>query len=137
MYYDPKITVRIGDKLSEPSEYLCGGISVVEVPGLSIRIPGLLFADDAVVLADSAENLQTSLDAITVWSGTWEMAMNASKCAIMAVNCDDPAELTLQRQTICTTDQYTCFSYIMIKKWGVVDNIKINVQKAKKALHST
>ncbi|OMJ12270.1 hypothetical protein AYI69_g9472, partial [Smittium culicis] len=24
MYHDPKITVRIGDKLSGPSEYLCG-----------------------------------------------------------------------------------------------------------------
>ncbi|OMJ14282.1 Retrovirus-related Pol polyprotein from type-1 retrotransposable element R2, partial [Smittium culicis] len=123
MYHDPKITVRIGDKLSGPSEYLCGvrqgcpaspilfdffindifkGISGVEVPGLPNRIPGLLFADDAVVLADSAENLQTSLDAITVWSDTWEMAVNASKCAIMAINCDDPAELTLQRQTIST-----------------------------------
>ncbi|OMJ21910.1 hypothetical protein AYI70_g3184 [Smittium culicis] len=63
----------------------------VEVPGIPSRIPGLLFADDAVVLADSAKNLQTSLDDITVWSDTWEMAVNASKCAIMAVNCDDPA----------------------------------------------
>ncbi|OMJ17876.1 hypothetical protein AYI69_g7262 [Smittium culicis] len=91
MYHDPKITVRIGDKLPGPSEYLCGvrqgcpaspilfdffindifkGISGVEVPGLPNHIPGLLFADDAVVLADSAENLQTSLDAITVWSDT-------------------------------------------------------------------
>ncbi|OMJ15842.1 Transposon TX1 protein, partial [Smittium culicis] len=119
LYYEPKLVVRIGDTVSEPSEYLCGvrqgcpaspilfdlfindifkDVIGVEVPGVPSRIPGLLFADDAVVLADSAENLQTSLDAITVWSDTWEMAVNASKCAIMAVNCDDPAELTLQRQ---------------------------------------
>ncbi|OMJ08094.1 Retrovirus-related Pol polyprotein from type-1 retrotransposable element R2, partial [Smittium culicis] len=128
MYRTLKIVVRVGNKVSNYADYHCGvrqgcpaspilfdffingifkGISGVEVPGLPNRIPGLLFADDAVMLADSAENLQTSLDAITVWSYTWEMAVNASKCAIMAINCDDPAELTLQRQTISTTDQYT------------------------------
>ncbi|OMJ18144.1 Transposon TX1 protein [Smittium culicis] len=86
MYYDPKIAVRVGDDISEPSEYHCGvrqgrpaspilfdlyindifsNVLDVDVPGLPNRIPGLLFADDAVVLADSAENLQTSLDAIS------------------------------------------------------------------------
>ncbi|OMJ13429.1 hypothetical protein AYI69_g9009 [Smittium culicis] len=90
----------------------------VEVPGIHNRIPGLLFANESVVLAESAINLKTSLDAITVWSDTWEMAVNASKCAIMAVNCDDPAELTLQRKTIRTTEQYTYLGYIMNGKWG-------------------
>ncbi|OMJ10859.1 LINE-1 retrotransposable element ORF2 protein [Smittium culicis] len=73
MYYDPKIAVRIDDDISEPSEYHCGvrqgcpdspilfdlyindifsDILCVDVPGLPNRIPGLLFADDAVVLAD-------------------------------------------------------------------------------------
>ncbi|OMJ11110.1 RNA-directed DNA polymerase from mobile element jockey, partial [Smittium culicis] len=142
---------------SEPSEYLCGvrqgcpaspilfdlfindifkDVIGVEVPGVPSRIPGLLFADDAVVLADSAENLQTSLDAITVWSDTWEMAVNASKCAIMAVNCDDPAVLTLQRQTICTTDQYTYLGYIMNPKWSVAGTIKNNKMKAQKAMYA-
>ncbi|OMJ09339.1 Transposon TX1 protein [Smittium culicis] len=88
MYYDPKIAVRIGDYISERSEYHCGvrqgcpaspilfdlyindifsDVLGVDVPGLPNHIPGLLFADDAVVLADSAENLQTSLDTISAW----------------------------------------------------------------------
>ncbi|OMJ09265.1 RNA-directed DNA polymerase from mobile element jockey, partial [Smittium culicis] len=100
------------------------------------RIPGLLFADDAVVLTDSAENLQTSLDAISAWSDAWEMAVNASKCAIMAINCDDAVEMTLQRQTIRTTDNYTYLGYIMNSKWGVSDTIKNNKLKAQKALYS-
>ncbi|OMJ13549.1 Retrovirus-related Pol polyprotein from type-1 retrotransposable element R2 [Smittium culicis] len=125
MYYDPKIAVRTGDDISERSEYHCGvrqgcpaspilfelyineilsDVLGVEVPGLPNRIPGLLFADDAVVLADSAENLQTSLDAISAWSDALEMVVNASKCAIMAINCDDAVEMTLKRQTIRTAD---------------------------------
>ncbi|OMJ28273.1 hypothetical protein AYI69_g2258 [Smittium culicis] len=86
MYYDPKIAVRIGEDISEPSEYHSGvrqGCPAspiifellindifsdalgVDVPDLTNRIPGLLFAEDAVVLEDSAEILKTSLDAIS------------------------------------------------------------------------
>ncbi|OMJ08992.1 hypothetical protein AYI70_g11191 [Smittium culicis] len=73
VYYDAKIAARIGNDISESSEYHCGvrqgctaspilfdlyinyifsGIFSVDVPGLPNRIPGMLLADDAVVLAD-------------------------------------------------------------------------------------
>ncbi|OMJ19444.1 RNA-directed DNA polymerase from mobile element jockey [Smittium culicis] len=157
MYYDPKITVRIGDKLSEPSEYLCGvrqgcpaspilfdffindifkGISGVEVPGLSSRIPGLLFADDAVVLADSAENLQTSLDAITVWSDTWEMAVNAPKSGIMTISRKLTTDMTMQSQKASSTDHYTYLGYIMNSKWDASGTIKNNKNKVRKAVYA-
>ncbi|OMJ12678.1 hypothetical protein AYI69_g9314, partial [Smittium culicis] len=64
------------------------------------------------------------------------MAVNASECAIMAINCDDAVEMTLQRQTIRTTDNYTYLGYIMNSKWGVSDTIKNNKLKAQKALYS-
>ncbi|OMJ28516.1 hypothetical protein AYI69_g2007, partial [Smittium culicis] len=94
MYRTPKIVVRVGNTVSNSADYHCGvrqgcpassilfvfyineifeGIKGVDVPGLPNRIPGLLFADDAVVLVDSAENLQISLDKISTWSDTWEM----------------------------------------------------------------
>ncbi|OMJ18073.1 LINE-1 reverse transcriptase-like protein [Smittium culicis] len=125
IYYDPKIAVRIGDDISERSEYHCGvrqgcpaspilfdlyindifsDVLAVEVPELPKRIPGLLFAHNAVVLDDSAQNLQILLDAISTWSEALEMAMNASKCTIMAINCDDAVEMTLQRQNIRSSD---------------------------------
>ncbi|OMJ09405.1 Retrovirus-related Pol polyprotein from type-1 retrotransposable element R2 [Smittium culicis] len=102
MYRTPKIVVRVGNTVSNYANYHCGvrqgcpaspilfdfyindifeGIEGVDVPGLPNRIPGLLFADDAVVLADSPENLQISLDKISTWSDTWEMKVNAAKCA--------------------------------------------------------
>ncbi|OMJ21724.1 hypothetical protein AYI70_g3299, partial [Smittium culicis] len=114
-----------GDEISEPSEYHCGvrqgcpaspilfdlyindifsDVLAVEVSELPKRIPGLLFAHNAVVLDDSAQYLQILLDAISTWSEALEMAMNASKCTIMAINCDDAVEMTLQRQTIRSSD---------------------------------
>ncbi|OMJ24305.1 hypothetical protein AYI70_g1671 [Smittium culicis] len=76
-------------------------ITGVDVPGLPNRIPDLLFADDAVVLADSAENLQISLYKISTWSELWEMKLNASKSA---------------KQLIKKTDQYTYLAYVMNSK---------------------
>ncbi|OMJ13897.1 Transposon TX1 uncharacterized, partial [Smittium culicis] len=145
MYYDPKIAVRIGEDISEPSDHRYGVLQGcpdspilfdlyindifsrvlgVDVPGLPNRIPGLLFADDAVVLVDSAENLQTSSDTISAWSDACEVAVNASKCTIMTINCDDAVEMTLKRQTIRTIDNYTYLGYIMNSKWGVSGIIK-------------
>ncbi|OMJ28731.1 LINE-1 reverse transcriptase-like protein, partial [Smittium culicis] len=107
MLYDPKIAVRIGDDISWPFEYHCGvhqgcpaspvffenfmndifsDVLRVDVPVLPNRIHGQLFADDTMVLAESAENLQTSLDAIRAWSDAWKISVNASKCAIMAID---------------------------------------------------
>ncbi|OMJ21968.1 hypothetical protein AYI69_g5594, partial [Smittium culicis] len=65
-----------------PSE----GVRGVRMPGITSRIPGLLFADDAVLLAESSADLQAALDTITEWSDTWEMAVNASKCGIMTIS---------------------------------------------------
>ncbi|OMJ30171.1 hypothetical protein AYI69_g302 [Smittium culicis] len=128
MYYDPKIAVRIGEDVSEPSEYHYGVLQGciaspilfalyindifsrvlgVDVPGLPNRIPVLLFADDAVILADSAEKFQASLGAISSWSDTLEITVNSFKCAAMATKCDDAVEMKLQRQTIRKTDNYT------------------------------
>ncbi|OMJ13866.1 LINE-1 retrotransposable element ORF2 protein, partial [Smittium culicis] len=74
MYDAPKIAVRVGNEVSNPTEYLCGvrqgcpaspilfdffindifkGVRGVRVSGLTSRIPGILFADDAVLLAES------------------------------------------------------------------------------------
>ncbi|OMJ23459.1 RNA-directed DNA polymerase from mobile element jockey [Smittium culicis] len=137
MYYDPKISVRINDEISESSEYHCGvrqgcptspilfdlyindifsDVLGVGVPSIPNRISGLLYADDAVVLVDSAQNLQISLYVISTWSDAWEMAVNAFKCAIIAINYDDAVEMTLQRQTIRTADNYTYLSFIMNSK---------------------
>ncbi|OMJ13226.1 hypothetical protein AYI70_g8640 [Smittium culicis] len=101
MYDAPKIAVRVGNEVSNSTEYLCGvrqgcpvlltlfyfyindifkGVRGVMVPGLTSRIPGLLFAYDSVLLAESSADLQAALDTITEWSDTWEMAVNVTKC---------------------------------------------------------
>ncbi|OMJ26383.1 hypothetical protein AYI70_g213, partial [Smittium culicis] len=87
------------------------GVRGVQVPGLTSRIPGLLFADDAVLLAESSADLQAALNTITEWSDTWEMAVNASKCGIMTISGELTTDMTLQGQKVDSTDQYTYLGY--------------------------
>lgn len=47
-------------------------------------VPGLLFADDAVILASSLKNLKRSLNLCTQWADRNEMRFNAAKCGAMA-----------------------------------------------------
>ncbi|OMJ15029.1 RNA-directed DNA polymerase from mobile element jockey [Smittium culicis] len=157
MYDAPKIAVRVGNEVSNPTEYLCGvrqgcpaspilfdffindifkGVRGVRVPGLTSRIPGLLFADDAVLLAESSADLQAALNTITEWSDTWEMAVNASKCGIMTISGELTTDMTLQGQKVDSTDQYTYLGYIMNSKWGVSGTIRNNKLKEQKALYS-
>ncbi|OMJ26741.1 Transposon TX1 uncharacterized [Smittium culicis] len=157
MYDAPKIAVRVGNEVSNPTEYLCGvrqgcpaspilfdfyindilkSVSGVRVPGLTSRIPGLLFVDDVVLLAKSSADLQAALNTMPEWSDTWEMAANPSKCGIMKISVDLTNELTPQGQKINSTDQYTYLGYIMNSKWDVSGTIKNNKNKVRKAMYA-
>ncbi|OMJ19441.1 RNA-directed DNA polymerase from mobile element jockey, partial [Smittium culicis] len=157
MYEAPKIAVRVGNEVSNLTEYLCGvrkgcpaspilfnffindifkGVRGLRVPGLTSRIPGLLFADDTVLLVESSADLQAALDTITEWSDTWEMAVNASKCGIMTISGELTTDMTLQGQKVNSTDQYTYLVYIMNSKWDVSGTIKNNKSKVRKAVYA-
>ncbi|OMJ13681.1 RNA-directed DNA polymerase from mobile element jockey [Smittium culicis] len=108
----------------------------VRVPVITSRIPELLFADDAVLLAESSADLQASLNTITEWSDTWEMAVNASKCGIMAISGKLNTNITLQGQKVNSTDHYTYLGYIMNSKWDVSGTINNNKNKVRKAVYA-
>ncbi|KAF7694625.1 LINE-1 retrotransposable element ORF2 protein [Cucumispora dikerogammari] len=105
-YKDPKICVRVGDGLSGPVPYNCGlrqgcpsspilfnlyitdlldKLIPLSVPGLpeESSIKGLLFADDAVIFADSEVSLRHNIAKIKEWCGIWEMKLNVEKCGIL------------------------------------------------------
>ncbi|OMJ17233.1 RNA-directed DNA polymerase from mobile element jockey [Smittium culicis] len=158
MYDAPKIAVRVGKEVSNSTEYLCDvwkgypaspilyyfyindifkGVRGVQMPGLTSRIPGLLFADDAVLLTESSAGLQSALDTIAEWSDTWEMAVNASKCGIMTISGELTADMTLQGEKVDFTDQYTYLGYIMNSKWDVSGAINNNKNKVRKAVYAS
>ncbi|PVU97839.1 hypothetical protein BB561_000282 [Smittium simulii] len=73
----------------------------VPVPGLGLSkwIPGLLFAYDVVVLAESSDKLQIALGVITRWSDIYKMTVNAGKCGIIPINIADLIRFPLKSRS--------------------------------------
>ncbi|OLY84425.1 hypothetical protein AYI68_g1410 [Smittium mucronatum] len=72
----------------------------VYVPSLGKNVPGLLFADDAVVISNTPESLQNSLNLLSNWANTWEMKINSSKCGILRIGSKINSPFTAQNQNI-------------------------------------
>jgi exonuclease III len=83
----------------------------VRVDGLFKRVPGLLFADDLVLLASTGRKLSKLMKHAEAWANRWEMGIGAAKCGVMVVGgSDDRArrrEWKLQGQTVQVVDKYT------------------------------
>lgn len=82
----------------------------------SKRIPGLLFADDAVILADGKEELRRSIGLVEQWTHRWEMEVNVSKCGIIRFSnrdternkrvCRNNTPITIGGEVVPEVDSY-------------------------------
>ncbi|PVU97041.1 hypothetical protein BB561_000801 [Smittium simulii] len=91
-------------------------ISILEVEnawsiGICIKnkIHGLLFADDAIILAESADKLQKSSDVLTEWYKWWDMNVNNKKSGIMSINCSTDTIFKIQNHRIPSVNIYKYF----------------------------
>jgi hypothetical protein len=70
----------------DPIDGVCPNGVVIPCDEGMIRCPGLLFADDVVLLAESADDLKRSLSHLERWANRWEMECGVRKCAVMLVS---------------------------------------------------
>jgi hypothetical protein len=59
------------------------GVKVLCRNNVKLKVPGLLLADDAVILASTAKMLRKELRRVTVWADTNLMEFGIAKCGIM------------------------------------------------------
>ena len=108
MYSDMSCEVKVGEECSEPFGVSCslrqGCIlspllfslyvnslvnklkdSEVGVKCGSQVIPVLLYADDAVILAEDERSMRQGLDTLAEWCSEWAVEINVEKCGVMHV----------------------------------------------------
>lgn len=106
------------------------GVTVPNVEGLSI--PGLLFADDANLVADSAQGMQASLDVAGNWAAKHQMEYGMRKCATFLVSNRADASERLEGANLLLAGAQvpTCSSY---KVLGLEIDSSLNLEFTVKA----
>ena len=102
------------DMFADDSRYDLDGLGVT-VPGITGRAAKLDFADDQVLLAESANMLKEALDRMSLWADAHEMEFGVKKCGVMVMHGPqsdlDNVVLRLQGQDVPRT---TCYRYLGI-----------------------
>ncbi|KAI4293325.1 hypothetical protein PAPHI01_2599 [Pancytospora philotis] len=127
LYKCTQVEVRIGDGLSEPFGYergvgqgcplsplifdffindLLDGMKKEAVPGMSTGLSGICFADDTLILADSAADAQSKADPLVKWMVANGMSANVGKCGILSVNAHGLESITCMGGTIPCVENY-------------------------------
>ena len=111
----------INDIFEELEGFRPSGIHVPSDTPEDLRCPGLLFADDVVLMAESAEDLKNFLAHVERWAQRWGMECGVRKCAVMLVSASpsvDPiAALNasgpwqLHNQDVPVVDHYRYLGY--------------------------
>lgn len=107
-------------------------------PGLdqAVRIPGLLQADDLVLIASRRSKLQAMLDDVSSWSKKWEMATNGAKCGVMGIKDAAKAakarKWTLLGEEIPVVESYKYLGIMFNDQLSLNDMIKDRVDSVRK-----
>ena len=101
-------------------------------------LPGLLFADDLVLLADSMKNLQKLLNLATNWANKWGMRFGLDKCAILCFGGDradvDKEEWVLQEQRVEVRENYTYLGILFTEDLDLIKMSESRLLAGRKAL---
>ncbi|MEG2480212.1 MAG: reverse transcriptase family protein, partial [Mucinivorans sp.] len=157
LYSNLKAVVRVNDALSEEFTYQVGvrqgcpaspilfnlyiNDLLERIEGVAVepdipRIPGLLFADDAVILAENEVELKQSMIRIEEWCSRWKMSLNTEKCGVMAIGDELTQPITYNGEVIPVCTSYTYLGLPITNTLDLSEIIKDRKEKAKKAFFS-
>lgn len=116
----------------------------IDLPSLNKKIAVLLYADDIVLVAPTAEKMQKLLAICTEWADEWHMFFGVSKCGILrprddsgvVLSTDDWGNFLLQNQIIPFVDTYKYLGVTMRSDLVWDEAIKDRVLVAEKATNS-
>lgn len=109
-------------------------------------LTGLLYADDIVLMADSADKLQEMIDEVAKFCSEWRLSLNAKKSKIMVVapnsatngsleaSSDDEPTYTFRGEPLEVVTEYKYLGVIITNKLLWDRHISMVVDKGKEAL---
>ena len=159
MYRENHIRIRVNHTMSEKLEYRKGvrqgcpaspllfnifiadilkEVEGISIPFCELKLPGLCYADDTVVLADSIEKLQKAADAISSWLSGSGMPANAGKSAVMAFGpaVNESPSIKLDGAEVASSQEYTYLGVRLNRQLSSEHAARIRAQSGWKTLHA-
>jgi hypothetical protein len=159
LYKNTKMRIRMGDMKSSEYAYKKGvrqgcpcsptlfnifvndvfdQMEGIIVPGLDYTVPGLLFADDIVIFAESKDQLENKIERLMRWATENVMKVNTPKCGILNWNRRNDEEVQIPVETrfgtINEVREYTYLGINIRNNLLEEDIVKNSVRKGKIAL---
>ena len=76
----------------------------------------LLYADDIVLLADSATGLQNSINCLKNFCSKWHLIVNTSKTKVMSIGCSTIPQFTFNNEVIENVETYKYLGSVLDKR---------------------
>lgn len=144
-FFDTDLGVRQGDVLSPLvfSIFFNGLIELLRCKGFGItvigrKICGLWYADDIVLLAESADELQAMLSCVDDYCFKWRCSANAKKSGVMVVG-GAPENLpifSLNGEQVPIVFRYKYLGVLFNNDWNWHDHIDYILLRTEKAVKS-
>ena len=117
----------------------CEGVNINTSDEEEQYIPGLLFADDAVVLANNAEAMQVTFNILSDWAQTNGMQFGISKCGVMTVGGEEdlgnlPVKLHLGGAEVPIVDVYKYLGFPFYRSTNLLQAAAARAASATKAI---
>lgn len=102
-----------------------------------LRLIVLLYADDTVILANSEEDLQNSIDSFNNYCNIWKLKVNITKTKVVIFGArkTDSFKFTLGDQILEITDRYKYLGIFFSQSRSFLNARKHIAEQAKKAMY--
>ena len=120
------------------------GVTVPGVPEKEGLLPGLLFADDLVAIANTEVDMAYQARNVEVWCNTWEMKVGIKKCGVMCVEAKGIAwsgqerlchcHIRISGEEVPVVEEYTYLGMVVTRDLDFKAIVEGRLKKATKAL---
>jgi hypothetical protein len=133
----------INDIFEELEGFKPAGVHVPNATSDELKCPGLMFADDVVLMAETAQGLKDSLAHVERWAQRWGMECGVRKCGVMLVSTNasvDPITTVtdlgpwqLHGQDVPIVDHYRYLGYEFTSDLEPKRHMELRQEGAQKA----
>ena len=117
-------------------ERSCKGITVNDMDenNVMLQLFSLLYADDTIIMAMSAKDLQYALQIYSEYCQKWKLKINAEKTKILTFGKNiNKTQFTINGNSVESINNFKYLGLIFNKNGKYINAIKHNIDKARKA----